>query len=100
MKLCIWPVWELREGPLLVHLMPAEGLIMLALLAHREVTMDLLMDVLWPDPDDMPDIWYRSTMVRMSWLRSKLLLFGWTIACRQGFGWRLEEPPREERLAA
>lgn len=100
MKLCIWPQYELRQSPRRVHLARHEGLIMTALLAHREVTIELLMEVLWPDPDSMPDLWYGNLMVRMHHLRRKLEPFGWTIAVRHGFGWRLEDLTREERLAA
>ncbi len=99
MRLCIWPVYELREGLLRVHLTPHEGLLLTALLGHREVPAELLREVLWPDPDLMPDRWYEILVVQLSKLRSKLRRCGWTIAVRHGFGWRLEQM-REERLAA
>ena len=94
-----WPPYELREGACRVHLTPYEGLIMTALLGRREVTVELLMEVLWPDPDLMPDRWYEILVVQLSKLRGKLRRCGWTIAVRHGFGWRLAQL-REERLAA
>ena len=98
MKLSIWPHYELRHGALRVPLARQEGLVMTALLAHREVRVDLLMEVLWPDPDRMPDLWYRSLAVCLYKLRRKLLPFGMTVAARYGFGWRLLELRRDERL--
>ena len=106
MKLCIWPRYELHEGDLRVHLDPQEGLMMTAFLSHPEVTTDILWDTLWPDPDDMPDTWYRSLLVRMCGLRHKLRPFGMTITTRgpatfrsKNYGWHLQEL-HEERLAA
>ena len=100
MKLAIWPRYELRQAGRRVPLPPHEGLIMTALLSHREASLDLLVEVVWPHPDDMPDLWYRSLMVRLHHLRRALRTFGWTIAVRQGFGWRLVGPSSEGRLAA
>jgi len=74
MKLCIWPCWE-RRGAKRVHLTAHEGLMMLCLLGNREVTLDLFVNVLWPHPDDMPDWWYRSFVVRLGRLRAKLRPF-------------------------
>ena len=73
---------------------------MTTLLCHREASLELLVEVVWPDPDDMPDLWYRSLMVRLHTLRRKLEALGWTITVRRGFGWRLEELPQDMRLAA
>ena len=100
MKLCIWPVYELREGACRVHLTPYEGLLMTTLLGHREVTVELLMEVLWPDPDLMPDYWYDCLRKHLSRLRKKVRPFGWDIKNRYGFGWHLEELCEQERLAA
>ena len=82
-----------------VHLAPQEGLVMTALLSHREVTAELLMEVLWPDPDDMPDTWHDILKILLSRLRHNLRAFGWVIKNRHGFGWHLVEP-NEKRLAA
>ena len=73
---------------------------MTALLAHREVGVELLVDVLWPDPDLMPDLWYRSLAVCLYKLRAKLRPFGLVIVARYSFGWRLEERPLPASLAA
>lgn len=100
MKLCIWPRYELRQGALRVPLARQEGLLMTALLAHREVGVELMVEMLWPDPDLMPDLWYRSLAVCLYKLRVKLRPFGAVIVARYGFGWRLEERPRAARLAA
>lgn len=78
---------------------------MTTLLAHREVGVELLMEVLWPHPDSMPDLWYRSLAVCLCKLRRKLAPFGLDIVARYGFGWRLvdlrpERLEQDERLAA
>ena len=91
MKFAIWPHYELRDGALRVPLTRQEGLIMTTLLTHREVDTGLLMDVLWPDPDKMPDLWYCSLTTCLHKLRTKLRLFRHTIATRWQFGWRLED---------
>ena len=103
-RLCLWPRYALRRGELRVPLARQEGLVMTALLARREVSLDLLVELLWPDPDNMPDLWYRSLAVCLHKLRGKLAPFGLVIAVRYSFGWRLEEAPTstdaESRLAA
>ena len=107
MKLCIWPVWELhgkiRGAVVRVHLMPQEGLCMVALLSHRIVSRDLIADVLWPDVDKTPDWFHTIFAVRICFLRTALRRFDWTIrnVRRHGdIGWHLEEPFREMRMAA
>ncbi|HEX9768456.1 MAG TPA: hypothetical protein VGA50_04695 [Kiloniellales bacterium] len=91
LRLAIWPEYQLRQGDLRAHLCRQEGLVMTALLAHREVRMELITEVLWPDADRMPDQWYRALAVCLTKLRVKLAPFGYTIAARYGFGWRLIE---------
>jgi len=100
MKLCIWPDYELREGLLRVYLTDFEGLLMTALLSHREVTRDLLADVLWPDVDDTPDWFHGCIGVHLCRLRQKLRAFGHDIGNRYGGIWWLVEPDEEKRLAA
>ena len=58
MKLCIWPIYELRGyGWLSVPLTDQEGRMMLALLAHREISEKILTEILWPQVFYMPDCW-------------------------------------------
>ena len=82
-----------------MHLQPSEGLILMALLGNRIASTDLLVEVLWPNPDDMPDYWNESLVCQISKLRRKLKFFGGNIGAHYGFGWHLEEPP-DRGLAA
>lgn len=103
MKLCIWPRWELRGGDTRVHLQPAEGLIVLALLGNRYVTTDDFVEILWPDVDKQPDSWRNCIYVPLSRLRAEMLPFGWTILNEYGQRWWLEDLTHqngESRLAA
>ena len=97
LKLCIYPTWELRVSGVGVHLCPQEGLLMLALLAHPNASEILLSEVLWPDPDEMPDWWGTALDVIAHRLRQKLLPLGHTIISRAHY-YRLEET--REALAA
>lgn len=116
MKLCIFPVYELREGTRRVHLTPQEGLLTTALLSYPEVTAERFIETLWPDAYLGPEWEYEDLIVLLTRLRRKLNQIGWTVSCRrgasgehrrsakmatlQGYGWHLEESFREMRLAA
>ena len=91
MKLCIWPIYELRGyGWLSVPLTDQEGRMMLALLAHREISEKILTEILWPQVFYMPDCWADSMSDCMKRLRRKLAWFNVTIVNRHSFGWHLE----------
>lgn len=100
MKLCIWPVWELRghiAGPYRVRLNGQEGPVMLALLAHQRVTEELLADVLWPDQNDTPECFQDNVRDQISSLRVKLHPFRWSIPRLYQGIWYLQDPA-ERRL--
>ena len=88
-KLCIWPYYELRGAFLAVPLSSHQGLMMTALLSHKEVTIEIFMETLWPNPDLMPDCWYCSMTGTMMILRRKLIHFDLGIHNRESFGWSL-----------
>lgn len=62
----------------------------LALMFHPRVTMDLAAEILWPDPDRMPEEWHNQIRCVMSRVRSKLRPYGWIVESKYGFGWKLE----------
>lgn len=64
------------------RLTPFEVIVLWAVMARQHVTIDDLMEMLWPHPDDMPD-WWRSVIGKiMCDLRAKLRPSGWGIKKR------------------
>src|SRR3546814_4751606 len=45
------------------------------------LTVDDMMEMLWPHPDDMPDCWYPAITQWMVRLNRTLAPFGWTLHC-------------------
>ena len=68
---------------------------MLALFGRREVLSNLLIEILWPDPDLQPLDTQCNINRHIFLLRWKLRSFGYTIINRHNFAWRLA--PAEER---
>lgn len=75
MKFIIWPRYMLKGAIGKRYLSPIEGRMMLALLAHREVSRPLFAEVIWPDVADQPDYWYDALGVHISNLRHALRSF-------------------------
>lgn len=63
--------------------------IMWLLMCKRLVTMDDLLDVLWPDPDKMPDESFNNVRVNMHWAKQALRGSGWKIVATWGQGYSL-----------
>ncbi|MCK5446441.1 MAG: winged helix-turn-helix domain-containing protein [Rhodospirillaceae bacterium] len=70
---------------------PQEHTILLALMLSKYNSAELLAEILWPHPDDMPDTWNDVVSVRVCHLRRKLKDFGWAIPTSNRRGWTLEE---------
>ena len=93
LKLAIWPRYRLigrsviTGRRLVMPLERQEGLILTALLGRPRVDAELLVEVLWPHPDDQPDTWVWCIKVRISGLRQILERIGWTVADRRA-EWR------------
>lgn len=89
LRLCIWPRYELRRHWLSVPLTNSEGLMMMALLSHHEVTETMLAEFLWPG--EWPDTWADTMKGVMYHLRKKLAYVNGEITNRWGYGWRYTE---------
>ncbi len=72
-----------------VRLTPQEATVLLAVMARPEVAAAELAELLWPDPDAMPDFWRDNIGAVLCTLNAKLRPFGWDVVARVGFGWRL-----------
>lgn len=66
-------------------------LILLALAFNGRTHRDELIEVLWPDPDEMPDWSHEAIGVKIFRLRQKLAAFGYGINVCYGWGWALEK---------
>lgn len=84
------PGWHLSHAGGSVYLTPFEGQAILALMCHSRVPRELAAEILWPNPDTMPEEWHNQIRCVMSRIRTKLRPFGWNVESRYGFGWKLE----------
>lgn len=67
----------LLAGPIdVVPLAPLDAVLLLTVAGHRLATEEILMEALWPDPDDMPDYWADQIKVRVCALRKSLKQVG------------------------
>ena len=85
--LCMWPDYELRGTWLSVPLTRQEGLLMLTLLSHREVSMELITEIIWPGA--WPDSWRDCAKGLMMRLRDKLRWYDCEINNRRRFGYSI-----------
>lgn len=60
-----------------------------ALMAQPLVTREQMMEVMWPDPDEMPDWCFSNIGAQLCKLRKNLRPAGWDIRARYGRGWVL-----------
>ena len=72
------------------HLSPQEAQLLYAVMARPLVTWDLASEVMWPDPDDMPDFWLDTLRSVACRLNRRLRGHGWRVRREWGIGWRLE----------
>lgn len=93
-RLFLTPHYAVGNRDTSVDLTPFEGRLMTALVFSGEMTRDEAAEILWPDPDRMPDLWHNALWCVLSRLRTKLRPFGWDIESRYGFGWKLERHER------
>ena len=75
------------------RLSPQQARLLLALMGRPLLARDMVSEVLWPDPDLMPNEWCNVIDMVFFRLRRKLVGSGWTIKTRTGQGWSLK---REE----
>lgn len=75
----------------IIRLPPAEFKVLLAIMGRQLVTNDLLVEVLWPDPDKMALTATQVIRCHMLRLRKKLSGSKWSIINRRGIGWSLTE---------
>lgn len=73
-----------------IRLFPQEASLLFVLMFHKEASDELILEVLWPDPDLMPDTWANVIRVTLNNLRAKLQPHGWEIINRFGYGYSLE----------
>ena len=64
--------WILAGPKDVVAVSSSEAVLLLTLAGHRLATDEILMEALWPHPDDMPDYWSDQIRVRVSKLRKQL----------------------------
>lgn len=98
-RLHITPHYSVSNDAASVDLTPFEGGLLLAMMGRPELSADEAAEVLWPDPDKMPETWLIQIRTVISRIRSKLKPFGWTVASRYRFGWRLERHGTDSRTA-
>ena len=68
--------WILAGPQDVVAVSSSEAVLLLTLAGHRLATDEILMEALWPHPDDMPDYWSDQIRVRVSKLRKQLKRVG------------------------
>jgi DNA-binding winged helix-turn-helix (wHTH) protein len=84
-----------------VRITEFQSRVLWALMCHRYASHEILLDVLWPDPDATPDTWRWCMTKHVSDLRAALRQFGWEIANEQRAGWTLVAPKQiDVKLAA
>ena len=73
-------------------LSPQECDLLFALMAHPFLSHEKLCDIMWPDPDQMPDTWANVIRKVMCVLRQALRHVGseWRISTRWTLGYQLE----------
>lgn len=92
---CLPPVWSGPQGSIVsndhgsVKLNNTETLILFALMGHRVLHRNDLVDILWPEIDDEPEWQFTSIRVRIHNMRRKLAPVGVYIRNSYSFGWSL-----------
>ena len=63
---------------------------MWALMCRKRVSRDELAEILWPDPDDMPETSYNNIKVNIHWARQALRGSEWRIVSDKNRCYMLE----------
>lgn len=63
------------------------------LMCHREVSIEMIVEALWPDADDMPDAWSVALRTLQHRLRNSLYGSGWVIKTMGRSRWSLDSAP-------
>lgn len=84
-----FPYMLTLDGHPWVRLSRQQALLLFALMGHKEVSKELAAEILWPNPDVMPDAWSDAIKVLVCLLRASI---GprWKISTRHNFGYTLE----------
>lgn len=90
-RLHLTPHYSVSSEGMSVDLTPFEGRLLTAMAFAPELSAEEATEILWPDPDHMPECWLNQITNIMARLRAKLRPFGWSVKVRYGFGWRLEK---------
>ena len=91
----------LVQGKRWQPLIETDGTLLMSFILNGELTEEDVMEIMWPDPDRMPDWWAGSMKVKFHRINSILEPFGWRIKARYNWGWSLKESPAaKERLVA
>jgi len=77
------------DGCVWVQLSPQQATLLFALMCRKEVSKELAAEMVWPDPDTMPDTWSDCIRLLLHTLRAAIQPC-WRILNRPGYGWRLE----------
>ncbi|MBR9902097.1 helix-turn-helix domain-containing protein [Thalassospira sp. SM2505] len=83
--------WILAGPKDVVAVSSSVAVLLLAISGHRLATDEILMEALWPHPDDMPDYWADQIRVRVCKLRRLIKRVGGTeqIVVEHGRGYWL-----------
>ena len=88
-------IYELRESDIDKDCLTfQQGLLLETLLEHGECRMAFLSEILWPDPDDLPDGWSSCISSIAYGLGNKLKKRGWVIKKKVRGSWRIERRGR------
>lgn len=68
---------------------PMELTLLLALMGRPFLDRETASEILWPDPDAMPETSYWALHVHFYRLRKLITGSGWMIECFKNEGWRL-----------
>ena len=72
-----------------VYFPKAQAKVLLTCMCRRVATKDLLIDVIWPDPDHMPLNAINVISVYITKIRNKIRPLGWDLFCVWGAGYSL-----------
>ncbi|WP_297020755.1 helix-turn-helix domain-containing protein [Thalassospira sp.] len=78
--------WILAGPKDVIPVAPLEAVLLITLAGHRLATDEILMEALWPHPDDMPDYWADQIKVRVCKLKKQLKQVGATEQIVNEFG--------------
>ena len=75
------------------HIIHPQGWrVLWALMCHKRIDRNIMSEILWPDPDEMPDQWLKVIGVVIHRLNETIRLHGYNVKGTYGWGWSLEYP--------